>query len=59
MTTIYTIGHSTRPVEELIDLLGAQRVTQLVDIRRIPRSRHNPQFAQEALQGSLGAAGVA
>ena len=59
MTTIYTIGHSTRPIQELVDLLGAQQVTQLVDIRRIPRSRHNPQYAQEALQGSLEAAGIA
>ena len=59
MTTIYTIGHSTRPIEELIDLLGAQQVTQLVDIRRIPRSRHNPQYAQDALRDSLAAAGIA
>jgi uncharacterized protein (DUF488 family) len=59
MTTIYTIGHSTRPIEELIDLLGAQQVTQLVDIRRIPRSRHNPQYAQDALRDSLEAAGIA
>ena len=59
MTTIYTIGHSTRPIGELIDLLSAQQVTQLVDIRRIPRSRHNPQYAQEALRASLAHAGVA
>jgi len=59
MTTIYTIGHSTRPIGELIDLLSAQQVTQLVDIRRIPRSRHNPQYAQEALRASLEHAGVA
>jgi uncharacterized protein (DUF488 family) len=59
MTTIYTIGHSTRPIEELIDLLGAQQITQLVDIRRIPRSRHNPQYEQDALRESLERAGVA
>ena len=40
--TLYTIGHSTRSAQELIDILHAFRVTRLVDIRSIPRSRTNP-----------------
>lgn len=58
MLTIYTIGHSTRPVDEFIDLLGAQRIRQVVDIRRIPRSRHNPQYDQDALRESLEQTGI-
>lgn len=56
--TIHTIGHSTRPIEELIALLQANQITQLVDIRTVPRSRHNPQFEQEALAASLRDAGI-
>jgi len=41
---IYTIGHSTRPQEGFIDLLRHYGITTLVDIRSMPRSRHNPQF---------------
>ncbi|MGB3954076.1 MAG: DUF488 domain-containing protein [Brooklawnia sp.] len=58
MTTIHTIGHSTRPIEGFIALLQAHGVTQLVDIRTVPRSRHNPQFAQDALAASLAEAGL-
>ena len=50
---IFTIGHSTRPIEEFIGLLVAQGITHLVDIRTIPRSRHNPQYEQDALRESL------
>lgn len=53
MNTIYTIGHSTRPIEEFIDLLKFHAITQLVDIRTIPGSRHNPQFGQSELKESL------
>lgn len=56
--TIYTIGHSTRNIEEFIDLLHGQNVTQLVDIRTIPKSRHNPQYAAENLSPSLAHAGI-
>lgn len=56
--TIYTIGHSTRPLDEFVALLKAHGITQLVDIRTIPRSRHNPQYEQTALQKSLPAQGV-
>jgi uncharacterized protein (DUF488 family) len=50
---ILTIGHSTRPLENFLEILHAHGVTQLVDIRTIPRSRHNPQFNQESLSKSL------
>lgn len=58
MTTIHTIGHSTHPIEEFIDLLGAQGITRLVDIRTVPKSRHNPQFWGDALAESLQTAGI-
>lgn len=58
MKTIYTIGHSTRSIDEFIDLLGAHEIGQLVDIRTIPKSRHNPQYMQDALEKSLPAAGI-
>lgn len=58
MKRIFTIGHSTRPIEEFIDLLQMHGITQLVDIRTIPKSRHNPQFGQEALEKSLKKAGI-
>lgn len=58
MTTIHTIGHSTHPIEEFIDLLSAQGITRLVDIRTVPKSRHNPQFWGDALEASLEEAGI-
>ena len=54
--TIYTVGHSTRTTRELLELLRAQGVEQVVDVRTIPRSRHNPQFNRLALSRSLHAA---
>ena len=57
--TLYTIGHSTRPIEELVGLLRQHAVEAVVDIRTVPRSRHNPQFEQQNLRGSLEDAGVA
>lgn len=56
---IWTIGHGTRPLDELVELLRAYGVTQLVDVRTLPRSRHNPQFNRETLPAALGAAGIA
>lgn len=56
--TIYTIGHSTRPIDEFIEMLKHNGITQLVDIRTIPRSRHNPQYEQTALETSLPKAGI-
>lgn len=46
---IYTVGHSTRTLAELVDILRAHGVKRLVDVRTIPRSRHNPQFNRETL----------
>jgi len=56
---IYTIGHSTRSLEEFIELLAAHRVRQLGDIRTVPRSRRHPHFAIDALSVSLPRAGIA
>jgi uncharacterized protein (DUF488 family) len=56
--TLYTIGHSTRTARELIELLRAHAVEQVVDVRTIPRSRHNPQFTRLALSRSLRAARI-
>jgi uncharacterized protein (DUF488 family) len=56
---IYTIGHSTRPIDEFIGILNAYGIGQLVDVRTIPRSRRNPQFGIEHLPGSLTTAGIA
>jgi uncharacterized protein (DUF488 family) len=55
---IYTIGHSTRPIEEFIDLLKRNSVEVLADIRTIPKSRHNPQYWHDALERSLMARGI-
>lgn len=56
---MFTIGHSTRPLETFIGLLRAHGVTQLADIRSIPRSKRHPHFAGDALSASLPAAGIA
>ena len=57
--SVFTIGHSTRSLEELIAMLRACAVTRLIDIRTIPRSRHNPQFNRENLEADLPRVGVA
>ena len=50
---VLTIGHSTRPIETFLESLAAHQVTQLLDVRTVSRSRHNPQFNTDALPGSL------
>jgi len=50
---LYTIGHSTRSLDDLVDMLRAFGVSVLVDVRTIPRSRHNPQFNRETLGSAL------
>lgn len=57
--TIFTVGHSTLPIEQFIDLLKAYGIERLVDIRTIPRSRTNPQFESSALANSLRQVGIA
>lgn len=56
--TIYTIGHSTHPIDEFLTLLQQVGVDLLVDVRSIPRSRTNPQFNADALPKALGGAGI-
>jgi len=55
---VLTIGHSTRPTEEFLAMLKSHGVQQVIDVRTIPRSRHNPQFNQEALASSLRASKI-
>jgi uncharacterized protein (DUF488 family) len=55
---VFTIGHSTRPIEEFIELLRINDVTLLADIRTIPKSRHNPQYWHDVLEASLSEAGI-
>jgi uncharacterized protein (DUF488 family) len=50
---VLTVGHSTRPIAEFIALLAAHSVTQLIDVRTVPRSRHNPQFNLDTLPAAL------
>jgi len=56
--TIWTVGHSTRPIGEFTNLLRAHEITLLVDVRTIPRSRYNPQFNRDTLAQSLREAGL-
>ncbi len=53
-----TVGHSTRQLEAFIELLRTHGVTCVVDVRTIPRSRHNPQFNRETLPDALTPAGI-
>ena len=55
---VLTVGHSTRAIDDFIALLQAHSVTRVVDVRTVPKSRRNPQFGQDVLPGSLGAAGI-
>ena len=57
--TIFTIGHSTRSIEEFLSILQAYAIEQLVDVRTIPKSRRVPQFNQDALAASLKPADIA
>lgn len=58
MATLYTIGHSTRTIEDLIETLQAHSIQLLIDIRAFPMSRRLPHFNREALGKSLSAAGI-
>ena len=53
---VIIIGHSTYPVKEFIQLLKAHQVQRLVDVRMVPRSRHNPQFNRRELSPALHSA---
>jgi len=55
---LYTIGHSTRSLPELVEVLRSFGITILADVRTIPRSRHNPQFNEDAIAAPLEEAGI-
>jgi uncharacterized protein (DUF488 family) len=55
---LWTIGHSSRPIDEFLTFLFSHGIRQLVDVRTIPRSRHNPQFNTDSLTRSLKQAAV-
>jgi len=50
---VFTIGHSTRPLAEFLRQLKAHGVQRVIDVRTIPRSRHNPQFNRDHLSPAL------
>ena len=56
---IYTIGHSTHALAEFLALLKVHEITQIADVRTVPKSRRHPHFSREALEQSLPPAGVA
>lgn len=51
--TIFTIGHSTRTLDEFLKILRKYKINQVIDIRTIPRSRHNPQFNKDTFSRYL------
>jgi uncharacterized protein (DUF488 family) len=56
---VFTVGHGARPGEELVEVLREAEVETVVDVRRFPGSRRHPQFNREALEASIGEAGIA
>jgi uncharacterized protein (DUF488 family) len=56
---IFTCGHSTRPLQDFLALLAEQHIERLLDVRTVPRSRHNPQFNRDLLTPALERAGIA
>lgn len=57
-TTVFTVGHSTHPIDEFVRILSAHAIGRIIDVRTIPKSRHNPQFMEQSLAESLPAAGI-
>jgi uncharacterized protein (DUF488 family) len=55
---MWTVGHSTRTLEDFLAILRAHGVTVLVDVRKLPRSRRQPQFNVDTLPATLAAAGI-
>ena len=56
---VCTIGHSNRPLQTFLDLLRSNQISHVLDVRTVPRSRHNPQFSEDALPASLASVGIA
>jgi uncharacterized protein (DUF488 family) len=57
-SVVLTVGHSTRPLDEFVALLLSHSVTRLIDVRTVPRSRHNPQFNRDSLPAALEITGI-
>ena len=55
---VLTIGHSNRPIEEFVALLWSNEVARVIDVRTVPRSRHNPQFNRDDLPATLQSVGI-
>ena len=55
---VFTLGHSTRTLDEFIAILKAHSITRIIDVRTVPRSRHNPQFGRDALPSALADEGI-
>lgn len=55
---VYTVGHSTRPLPDFLQLLQAHGIATVADVRRYPASRRHPHFAREALANSLPESGI-
>jgi|SRR5579859_4154834 len=58
MITVYTLGHSTHPIQEFLAILKKYGIQELVDIRTVPKSRHNPQFNLDLLADVLTKNGI-
>jgi uncharacterized protein (DUF488 family) len=58
MRALFTVGHSSRPVDELIAMCQAHEIARVADVRRFPASRHNPQFGRETLMRTLAVVGI-
>jgi uncharacterized protein (DUF488 family) len=58
VATVHTIGHSTRSIDELVNVLRHYGIEQVVDVRTVPRSRKNPQFNRDELERVLPDAGI-
>ena len=56
--TLWTVGHSTRPLPDFLGLLAAYRIEAIADVRRFPGSRSQPQYGRAALEAALGSAGI-
>jgi len=55
---VFALGHSTRPIEKFVLMLRAHSIATLVDIRTVPKSKHNPQFDGDSLRATLTDAGI-
>ncbi|MCO6430290.1 MAG: DUF488 domain-containing protein [Deltaproteobacteria bacterium] len=58
LARIFTVGHSNQPIAEFIETLQAYKLKLLIDVRTIPKSRHNPQFGEQRLKRSLARVGI-